>query len=365
MDMFTELLDGVRARGALFAQAVMDPPWALRFATGVPLTLVTMVRGEAWLVPPTGEGTAGGGTAGAGRPVRLGPGDVAILRGPAPFTVADTPATPQRRLVTGADYCDAPDGAGAPDGAAEEAEGEVFRLGPRTCGTSRDGSALLLSGAYERRGEVSERLLAMLPGTLVLGAGDGEHRALLELVAAEVDKARPGQQLVLDRLLDLLLIATLRGWLARPGTHAPAWYRALDDPSVGGALRLLHERPAHRWTVAALAAEAGVSRAAFARRFTELVGEPPMSYLAGWRTALAADLLRETDATVGSVAGRVGYANAFSLSVAFKRRYGTSPTEHRSGRTGGGGHRGRGRAVEEPGARAERALSPREMARPS
>ena len=82
--------------------------------------------------------------------------------------------------------------------------------------------------------------------------------------------------------------------------------------------------------MATLAAETGVSRATLARRFTELVGEPPMSFLAGWRIALAADLLREPGATVGAVAHQVGYGSPFALSTAFKRVRGVSPAEHRA-----------------------------------
>jgi AraC-like DNA-binding protein len=93
---------------------------------------------------------------------------------------------------------------------------------------------------------------------------------------------------------------------------------------------MLHADPAQPWTVARLAAATGVSRAAFARRFAERVGTPPMAYLTDWRIALAADLLRETDDTVGSVARKVGYADVFSLSTAFKRRRGTTPTQHRA-----------------------------------
>jgi AraC-like DNA-binding protein len=94
---------------------------------------------------------------------------------------------------------------------------------------------------------------------------------------------------------------------------------------------VLHHNPGHVWTVARLADEVGVSRATFARRFHELVGEPPMAFLTGWRIALAADLLREPGATIGSVAHEVGYGSPFALSTAFKRVRGISPQQHRAG----------------------------------
>jgi AraC-like DNA-binding protein len=93
---------------------------------------------------------------------------------------------------------------------------------------------------------------------------------------------------------------------------------------------MLHHNPAHPWTVAELAAATGISQAALARRFTELVGEPPMAYLTGWRLALAADMLREPDATVAAVAHQVGYATAFAFSSAFKRVRGVSPRDYRA-----------------------------------
>jgi AraC-like DNA-binding protein len=131
-------------------------------------------------------------------------------------------------------------------------------------------------------------------------------------------------------VLDRLLIAVLRTWFSRPEAEAPGWYRAHADPVVGPALRLLHNSPARPWTVATLADTIGVSRAALARRFNALVGEPPMTFLTAWRLTLAADLLREPGATVGSVAPQVGYGSAFALSTAFKRVRGVSPQEHRA-----------------------------------
>jgi transcriptional regulator GlxA family with amidase domain len=99
---------------------------------------------------------------------------------------------------------------------------------------------------------------------------------------------------------------------------------------VGPALRLVPDSPAEPWSVAALAATVGVSRATLARRFTELNGEPPMSYLTGWRIALAADLLADPSLTVAGIARRVGYASPFALSTAFRRVTGTNPAGHRA-----------------------------------
>lgn len=298
MDVLTDLLDGVRARGAVFSRTVMTSPWSLRFASGAPLTLATVLRGEAWLVPAEGDA------------VRVRAGDIALVRGSEPYTVADAPDTRPRVLIDRAAYCGMSDPA-----------------------VVADGAAVLLSGAYDNAGGISERLLRVLPPVLVIPDADC-HSPMLALVTAELARDSPGQQAVLDRLLDLLLISVLRGWFDRPGTSAPPWYRAADDPVVGHALRLLHDRPADPWTVAKLAAEAGVSRAALARRFTARVGEPPMTYLAGWRVSLAADLLRGTDDTVGAIARRVGYANTFALSVAFKRLRQVTPSAHRAAASG-------------------------------
>jgi AraC-like DNA-binding protein len=201
-------------------------------------------------------------------------------------------------------------------------------LGVRTWGNSPDGSTVMITGTYQMDGEISHRLLRALP-TLIVLPEDQLDSPLIPLMADEIVKDDPGQEAVLDRLLDLLLIAVLRAWFARPEAEAPAWYRAYADPVVGPALRLLHNNPAHPWTVAMLADATGMSRAALARRFNELVGEPPMTFLTGWRITLAADLLREPGATVGSVAHQVGYGSSFALSTAFKRVRGVSPQQYR------------------------------------
>jgi AraC-like DNA-binding protein len=309
MDALVGLLDGPRARGAFLMRTVLDPPWSLRIQDEAPLTVLAMVRGHAWIVHDDGARS------------RLGPGDVSIILGPEPYTVGDDPATPPQAVIHPGQRCATLDGQDLK---------QAMDLGVRTWGTNPDGAAMMLTGTYQLRGEISRRLLDALPRSLVLPE-DAWDCPVIPLLAAEIAKDEPGQEVVLDRLLDLLLIAVLRAWFSRPEAKAPAWYQALADPVVGRALRMLHHNPAHPWTVAELAAATGLSRASLARRFTELVGEPPMAFLTGWRLALAADLLRESDATVGAVARQVGYGSSFALSTAFKRERGVSPQEYRVG----------------------------------
>jgi AraC-like DNA-binding protein len=309
MDALAGLLDGPRARGAFLLRAILDPPWSLRVQDRAPLSLVAMVRGEAFVITDDGD------------VVRMRAGDVSITRGPDPYTVADDPTTPPQIVIHPGQRCTTPSG---------EDMSQAMDLGVRTWGNSPDGSTMMLIGTYETPGAISQRLLTTLPPLLIIPDNTVDS-PLIPLLEDEIVRDEPGQEAVLDRLLDLLLIAVLRAWFARPEAETPAWYRAHSDPIVGRALRLLHNNPAHPWTVATLAAKTGTSRAALARRFTELVGEPPMAYLTSWRLALAADLLRDPDTTIAAVARQVGYSSPFALSTAFKRVRGISPQEHRVG----------------------------------
>ncbi|BDU02206.1 AraC family transcriptional regulator [Nocardia sputorum] len=307
VDALASLLEGPRARGAFLMCSLLDPPWSLRIQDEAPLTVLSMIRGGAWIV--TDEGA----------PRRLGAGDVAIFRGPAPYTVADDPATEPQIIIHPGQVTKTPEG---------EILCETLSLGVRQWGTDPDGATLMVTGTYESAGAASLRLLRALPPVLVLRRGEFDSR-VLDILVDEVTRDEPAQSAVLDRLLDLVLIAALRAWFSR--NDAPAWYHAYGDPLVGKALRLLQHNPAHGWTVAGLAEAVGVSRAALARRFTDLVGEPPMAFLTEWRLALAADLLQESDATIEAIARQVGYGSAFALSTAFKRHFGVSPRDHRLG----------------------------------
>ncbi|WP_327113054.1 AraC family transcriptional regulator [Nocardia sp. NBC_01730] len=312
MDALASLLEGPRARGAFLMCSLLDPPWSLRIQDEAPLTVVSMIRGGAWIRTEQGA------------PRQLGAGDVAIFRGPDPYIVADDPATEPQIVIHPGQVTKTPDG---------EILCETLSLGVRQWGTDPDGATMMVTGTYESAGAASQRLLRALPPVIVLRRGEFDSR-VLDILVDEATKDEPAQGAVLDRLLDLVLIAALRAWFAR--NDAPAWYHAYGDPLVGKALRLLQHNPAHGWTVAGLAEAVGVSRAALARRFTDLVGEPPMAFLTEWRLALAADLLQESDATIEAIARQVGYGSAFALSTAFKRHFGVSPRDHRHSRVRSG-----------------------------
>lgn len=307
MDALAGFLNGPRARGAFLLRSTFDPPWSLRIRDEAPLTVAAVVRGTAWVCYDGDE------------PQVMHAGDVAVMRGPDHYTFADSPGTPPQIVIHPDQICTTLDGASV---------AESMSQGVRTWGSDPDGATVLLTGTYQGDGEISRRLTDALPRLIVLPDGEWDC-PVIPLLADEIGKDDFGQEAVLDRLLDLLVVAVLRAWFDRPEAKAPSWYRAHTDPIAGHALRLLHNNPAHPWSVASLAREVGVSRAALARRFTALVGEPPMAFLTGWRLALAADLLLEPDATVGAVARRVGYSSPFTFSTAFKRRYGISPLAHR------------------------------------
>jgi AraC-like DNA-binding protein len=269
---------------------------------GAPLTLCTLVSGAGWIVPEHG----------APEPLRAY--ETVVVRGPSTFTFVDEVGTGAEPVACG-EHCATP-----------EQGGTRHRRGWHDPG---DGATTLIVGAYPVRGEIGRQLPAELPIVLRVGAG-GTSDAVLDHLAAEVALDTPGRQVVLDRLLDWLLVCTLREWFDRPGGEPPAWWAAQRDPVVGPALRLLHAEPAAPWTVATLAARTGVSRSTLAKRFADLVGEPPLTYLTRRRMTLAADLLAERDGkTVAEVAHAVGYADPFGFSAAFKRVRGATPSEFR------------------------------------
>ncbi len=194
----------------------------------------------------------------------------------------------------------------------------VFRLG----GPDAQPDVRMLVGHCAFVADDARLLVSLLP-QVVHVRGQGRLTTLVEQVNGETRADRPGRDVVLTRLLEVLLIEALRS-SAGP-TASPGLLRGLADDHLAAALRLMHDRPSHAWTVVELAREAALSRSTFFERFRREVGVAPMEYLLGWRMALAKDLLRRENVGVAQVAARVGYSSASTFSVAFARSVGMPP----------------------------------------
>lgn len=189
----------------------------------------------------------------------------------------------------------------------------------------------LLGGYFEFESPDAALLVSLLPAVVHV-RGAERLSVLVRLVADEASEERPGRDLVLTRLVEVLLIEALR---ATSGEGAPpGLMRALADARLARAIRQMHHQLGRRWTVAELAKAATLSRSAFFERFTRTVGLAPMEYLLSWRMAVAKDLLRRRDLALAEVAERVGYGSASTFSAAFNRHVGRPPSRY--AREGGG-----------------------------
>jgi AraC-like DNA-binding protein len=304
MDPLADVLEVSRVRGAVTAQVAAHEPWGLSFAHSPSAAFHAVTAGDCWLAV---DGSP---------PLRLMPGDVVLLPTGAAHTLASAPGGPtqaydrvaKKQMLTPAGDLRLDGGSGA--------------------------CTRLLCAAYSYDPEVAHPLLSIIPPVLHLPAGaPGEDLAVaatLRLLATELEGRRPGSRVAIDRLIDLLFVQVLRGWLREQPDDRASWLRALRDPATASALALLHAQPAKAWTVEALARELNVSRATLARRFHHFVGDSPVAYLTRWRMELAAQQLRDTTDTVGTVAHRIGYSSEYAFSRAFSRLRGIPPGRYRA-----------------------------------
>lgn len=198
-------------------------------------------------------------------------------------------------------------------------------------GHSEGEAEFKLLGGYFRFEPANAALLSgLLPALIHIQHTDLATKRLIntiELIADEALNDRPGRDLIVDRLAEVMLVEALRfrpgdiGALARPGL-----LEGLSDPNVGKALRCIHADVARHWTVAGLAREAGLSRSAFSERFAQRVGMPPMEYVIEWRMAVAKDILQRKGSPLEKVAAAIGYESASAFSTAFRRQVGLPPS---------------------------------------
>ncbi|MCU1631665.1 MAG: AraC family transcriptional regulator [Micrococcaceae bacterium] len=280
----------------------MSAPWGITVNDQAALTVLVVTRGQARV-----NGTL------------LNASDVALIRGPEPYEVTDAAtSTPSIEIGPG-QQCTTLNGRDLRD---------EFRHGIRRWGNAIDGETALLVGTYQRPDNDGGLVTRALPRLAVVPGARADN-ALIQLLQRELANEDPAAQIVVDRLLDVLVVNTIRSWISDPDRPVTATWLTCNDPLVVRALECLHTDPAAPWTVDTLARKVNASRATLAARFRTSVGEPPMTYLTRWRLTLAGDLLHTPSNTVAGVAHSVGYNNAYAFSTAFKRQVGTTPTEYR------------------------------------
>lgn len=249
----------------------------------------------------------------------LAVGDVLFSHGGHGYALADSPASPPIGPACGPEDIKTLD----------QYINHVVDYGSEAAGPV----TVTLCGAYELDSSRTHPLLNALPPLAHLPVHLGRHaelRTAVDLLGSELESPRLGVDAIVPALLDVVLLYVLRAWFDEQPTQATGWIAALHDPATVAALHAMHRDPARPWTVAALAARSGLSRAAFARRFTALIGQPPMSYLTWWRMSTAAGLLQESDAPLHAIAAKVGYTSEFAFANAFKREFGTAPGRYRT-----------------------------------
>nr|WP_276514808.1 AraC family transcriptional regulator [Nocardia transvalensis] len=265
-------------------------PWGLRFGGRQGFGFHVIVHGECRLLRDGAD------------PLPLRAGDVVLMPGSAAHTLADALETEPLDLVVD----------GRIDGVTVGGDG---------------AETVVLSGAYQIEQGIRHPLLAGLPDVVHLSGPPRQRlQTVVELLSAEIETRDPGGDAIVGSLVDALLLYILRAWYDGKTT---GWTAAMTDKAIGHSLHKMHSHPAEPWTVDRLASEICLARATFTRRFTKLVGEPPLTYLTRWRMIIAARLLRRDRAPIATIARQVGYTSEFAFAKAFKREYRIAPGAYR------------------------------------
>lgn len=304
------LLDATQLEGVVWSETRPRAPWSFRARPGPDAPFHYLLEGRAWILASDGV------------PRRMEAGSLVILPHGDGHVLCDDPATPPIGIEDG---CWCRNGQGR----------RVWEMGG-------DGVASrLLCGAWRHDGRTLHPLLAALPEVILLSEAQVNARsglrATLHLLVQEFTVGDVGFGSVSSRLLDILFVQALRGWLDETEVRT-GWLGALRDPVAGRALRALHAEPARDWTLTDLARKVDSSRSVVARRFQQTVGEPPMAYLSRVRMQEAAQALRDPSVSLAEVATQVGYSSEFAFNRAFKRWAGVPPGRFRS--TGAAGAAG-------------------------
>ncbi|MBP2326562.1 AraC-like DNA-binding protein [Kibdelosporangium banguiense] len=300
MDVLSDVLVAMRTGRPSAARTTSHSPWGVRFDRGTAAGCHVVLSGSCWLLSPQRE------------PLTLGVGDVLFTPHGDGYALVDQPGSP---IV---------DFKPETHDTAPLDEMHISGTGPAT---------ELLCAYYTFDPTRPHPLLADLPMIIHLPNRVGQHpslRSAVELLGNELSDPRAGTEAALPPLVDMLLLYVLRAWLDEQPRDTIGWASALRDPAITTALHQIHRHPDKPWTVTDLAAQAGLSRAAFAKRFTTIVGQTPLAYLTWWRMTTAARMLRESTAPLRTIATRCGYSSEYAFAKAFKRAYDVAPGQYRS-----------------------------------
>jgi AraC-like DNA-binding protein len=300
MDPLSDVLSLLKPYGYMVRGFDIGAPWSMQFGRHDGIKCYAVMSGEGWVCM---EGVAD--------PVRLSEGDCVLLPTGRPFRIASDPAEP------------------AVDAEAFIAKGRDGAITMFNGGGDCSG----LGGWFSFAGPHAGVLLEVLPPIVHLRrqADQAALRWSLERMMQELREPQPGGVLIAQHLAHMLLVQALRQHLAE-GPGGVGWLFALADRQMSAAMSAMHDDPAHRWTLQALAERAGMSRSIFAQKFKATVGQTPMEYLARWRMMLAGDRLAHSSEPISVIAPSLGYESDSAFSTAFKKVMGSSPREYGRGR---------------------------------
>ena len=282
MEVLSDILRGMHVHGSVYFCDKLEAPWTLKFDEADRASFHMVRRGHCWV--KTADGYE-----------QLGPGDLVYLEAGVKHTLTSSPPS-----------------SATPGGAC----------------------TLLLCGYCDFDDGTSSPLLDVFPSvTIVRDEEIRQHawlKATLDQLSNEFTARQPGAELVIDKLTEIVIVELIRINFGRAGDSA--FVQALSDKQISAALHLLHEKPEQHWTLQSLAEEIGMSRAAFARRFRELVGLPMFEYLTNIRIERARELLSAGNLPITEVAYRVGYESSVAFTKTFRKQTGLTPAKYRKAR---------------------------------